>query len=151
MDGCSQSRIIPAVLQQAEGRTRPRTQDQAALVPTPTADTLPRRYADFDTLGEALDYAAEGVRGLNFHDPRGQLVRAYTFRELRDDAISVAYRLIAHGVTGGDRIALITAPGPEFPAFFFRVVFSGALPVPLPLPTSFGCQESFIHQLSVPT
>src|SRR3546814_8796897 len=53
MDGCSQSRIIPAVLQQAEGRTRPRTQDQAALVPTPTADTLPRRYADFDTLGEA--------------------------------------------------------------------------------------------------
>ena len=46
------------------------------LAPTPTDDTLPRRFADFDTLGEALDYAARGVRGLNFHDPRGTLARA---------------------------------------------------------------------------
>jgi hypothetical protein len=27
---------------------------------TPTIDTHPRRIADFDTLGEALDYAAQG-------------------------------------------------------------------------------------------
>ena len=50
------------------------------LVPTPTADVLPRRFADFATLGEALDYAAQGVRGLNFHDPRGMLVRVYPYR-----------------------------------------------------------------------
>lgn len=118
-------------------------------MPTPTADTLPRRYADFNTLGEALDYAAEGVRGLNFHDPRGQLVRAYPFRELRDDAVRVAYRLMAHGVKGGDRIALIAETGPEFAAFFFGVVYAGAWPVPLPLPTSFGGKESYIDQLSV--
>jgi fatty-acyl-CoA synthase len=118
-------------------------------VPTPTADTLPRRYADFNTLGEALDYAAEGVRGLNFHDPRGQLVRAYPFQELRDDAVRVAYRLMAHGVKGGDRIALIAETGPEFAAFFFGVVYAGAWPVPLPLPTSFGGKESYIDQLSV--
>ena len=118
-------------------------------MPTQTADTLPRRYADFNTLGEALDYAAEGVRGLNFHDPRGQLVRAYPFRELRDDAVRVAYRLMAHGVKGGDRIALIAETGPEFAAFFFGVVYAGAWPVPLPLPTSFGGKESYIDQLSV--
>ena len=29
---------------------------------TPTLDTLPRRLADFGTLGEALDYAATGWR-----------------------------------------------------------------------------------------
>ena len=40
---------------------------------TPTLDTLPRRLADFATLGEALDYAAKGKRGLNFHDARGTL------------------------------------------------------------------------------
>lgn len=45
------------------------------LQPTPTADALPRRFADFATLGDALDYAAQGVRGFNFHDPRGTLVR----------------------------------------------------------------------------
>ncbi|MEA3050444.1 MAG: fatty-acyl-CoA synthase, partial [Sphingomonadales bacterium] len=54
------------------------------IAPTPTDDALPRRFADFDTVGEALDYAALGVRGLNFHDPRGVLVRAYPFRELRE-------------------------------------------------------------------
>ena len=43
---------------------------------TPSVDALPRRYADFATLGEALDYAAQGLRGLNFHDARGQLARA---------------------------------------------------------------------------
>jgi fatty-acyl-CoA synthase len=44
---------------------------------TPTIDTLPRRIADFETLGEALDYAAQGRRGLNYHDARGTLTRAY--------------------------------------------------------------------------
>ena len=38
---------------------------------TPTLDTQPRRLADFATVGVALDYAAEGRRGLNFHDARG--------------------------------------------------------------------------------
>jgi hypothetical protein len=44
---------------------------------TPTLDELPRRIADFGTLGEALDYAARGSRGMNFHDARGTLVRSY--------------------------------------------------------------------------
>ena len=65
------------------------------LVPTPDGRRLPRRFADFATFGEALDYAAQGVRGLNFHDPRGTLMRAYPFAELRHDAIAIAHRLIA--------------------------------------------------------
>ncbi|KAK0359215.1 hypothetical protein LTR94_032194, partial [Friedmanniomyces endolithicus] len=63
--------------------------------PTPTADPLPRRFADFATLAEALDYAAQTARGLNFHDARGTLQRAYPFAELRDDARLAALRLIA--------------------------------------------------------
>ena len=50
---------------------------------TPTLDPLPRRLADFDTLGSALDYAATGKRGLNFHDARGSLTQAYSYAELR--------------------------------------------------------------------
>ena len=119
------------------------------LVPTPTDDALPRRFADFDTLGEALDYAARGTRGLNFHDPRGVLVRAYTFAELREDALRAAYRLIAEGVKPQDRIALIAETGTEFAALFFGAVYAGAWPVPLPLPTSFGGKDSYIDQLSV--
>ncbi|WP_374127708.1 MULTISPECIES: fatty acyl-AMP ligase [unclassified Sphingomonas] len=118
-------------------------------MPTPTHDDLPRRFADFETLGEALDYAAAGVRGLNFHDARGNLARAYPFAELRTDALDTALRLIAMGVKPLDRIALVAETGPEFAALFFAVVYAGAWPVPLPLPTSFGGRDSYIEQIRV--
>src|SRR5690242_1681934 len=79
---------------------------------TPTLDSLPRRIADFDTLGEALDYAAEGRRGLNFHDARGTLERAYPYAELREDSLTHARRFVALGIVPGDRIALIAETGP---------------------------------------
>ena len=138
------------MLQQAEGKLQARSSgDAGALIPTPTGDSLPRRFADFETLQDALDYAASGVRGLNFHDPRGRLARVYSFRELRDDAVAAAYRLVAHGVKPGDRVALIAETGAEFAALFFGVVYAGAWPVPLPLPTSFGGRDSYIDQLGV--
>ena len=122
---------------------------EQVLVPTPHADDLPRRFSDFGTFGEALDYAATGLRGLNFHDPRGNLARAYPYRELREDALDMAHRLIAHGVKPGDRVALVAETGPEFAALFCGVVYAGAWPVPLPLPTSFGGKDSYIEQLAV--
>jgi fatty-acyl-CoA synthase len=116
---------------------------------TPSVDALPRRYADFATLGEALDYAAKGERGLNFHDARGTLLRAYPYAELRADAIDAAYRLIAAGIRPGERVALIAETCAEFAQLFFGVVYAGAWPVPLPLPTSFGGRDSYIDQLRV--
>jgi fatty-acyl-CoA synthase len=119
------------------------------MVPTPTQDSLPRRLADFPTLGAALDYAAQGKRGLNFHDARGKLRLAYPFSQMREDAIACAYRLIARGVKPGDRIALIAETGEHFAQAFYGIVYAGAWPVPLPLPTSFGGKESYIDQLAV--
>ena len=116
---------------------------------TPTIDTLPRRIADFETLGEALDYAAQGRRGLNFHDARGALNRAYPYSELREDALGHARRFMALGIEPGDRIAMVAETGPEFAACFFGAVYAGAWPVPLPLPTSFGGREAYVDQLSV--
>ncbi|GAA0307265.1 fatty acyl-AMP ligase [Sphingomonas oligophenolica] len=121
------------------------------VVPTATAtgDDLARRFADFETLGEALDYAASGARGLNFHDARGALVRPYPFSELREDALAMAYRLVAAGVKPEDRIALVAETSAEFASLFFGVIYAGAWPVPLPLPTSFGGRDSYIEQLRV--
>jgi fatty-acyl-CoA synthase len=121
----------------------------ASLAPTPTDDALPRRYSDFATLGEALDYAAQGQRGLNFHDARGTLVRAYPYADLRGDAVATAHRLIAAGIGPEDRVALIAETGAEFAALFFGAVYAGAWPVPLPLPTSFGGRDSYVEQLRV--
>jgi len=122
---------------------------ETKLSPTPSDDALPRRFADFTTLGEALDYAAGGARGFNFHDPRGNLIRAYRFAELREDALSIAYRLIARGIKPGERIAMLAETGPDFAAAFFGAIYAGVWPVPLPLPTSFGGKEAYIDQLMV--
>jgi fatty-acyl-CoA synthase len=116
---------------------------------TPTLDRLPRRLADFDTIGDALDYAANGRRGLNFHDARGTLARAYAFAELREDALVNARRFIALGIGKGDRVALVAETGVDFAACFFGAVYAGAWPVPLPLPTSFGGRGAYVEQLAM--
>ena len=116
---------------------------------TPTLDTFERRLADFATLGDALDYAAKGRRGLNFHDPRGTLARAYPYAELHADSHDVARRLVKLGIKPGDRVALIAETGAEFASCFFGAVYAGAWPVPLPLPTSFGGREAYVEQLEV--
>ncbi len=122
---------------------------EGELVPTPIDCDLPRRNADFDTFGDALDYAAKSLRGFNFHDPRGRLIHPYPFSELREDALAMAYRLIASGIKPGDRIALIAETGPDFAALFCGTIYAGAWPVPLPLPTSFGGKENYIDQIAV--
>src|SRR3546814_10142026 len=81
------------------------------LVATPTHDELPRRFSDFATFGEAMDSAATGKRGLNFHDPRGNLTLPYPFSELREDSLRCAYRLVGFGVRPHDRIALVSEFG----------------------------------------
>jgi fatty-acyl-CoA synthase len=125
------------------------TSDTEQPIPTPNHDELARRLSDFATFCDALDYAAKGKRGMNFHDPRGTLKRPYPFNELRADAQAMARRLIAHGLAKGDRVALIAETGPEFAALFCGCIYAGAWPVPLPLPTSFGGKDNYIDQLSV--
>ena len=123
--------------------------DLAPAGATPTLDSLPRRLSDFATLGEALDYAAQGRRGMNFHDARGTLQRVYTYAELRRDALDLAQRFIALGLKPGDRVALVAETGAEFAACFFGAVYAGLWPVPLPLPTSFGGRDAYTDQLKV--
>jgi fatty-acyl-CoA synthase len=125
------------------------TTDLAPPGATPTLDGLPRRLADFGTIGEALDYAGQGKRGLNFHDARGSLTRAYSFTELREEALTAARRLVTLGIKPGDRVALVAETGPEFAATFFGAVYAGAWPVPLPLPTSFGGRGAYVDQLAI--
>lgn len=123
--------------------------DAAAQVPTPNDDAQPRRFSDFATFCDALDYAAAGKRGFNFHDARGTLTLAYPYAQLRTDALVAARRLIALGIVPGDRVALIAETGPHFAALFCGAIYAGAWPVPLPLPTSFGGKDNYIDQITV--
>ena len=126
----------------------PQSTIEPDAMPTPTLDPLPRRIADFATLGAALDYAAQGRRGLNFFDARAVLARAYPFADLRRDALADAARLVAAGVAPGDRVTLIAETSAEFVRLFFGAIYAGALPTPLPLPTSFGGRDAYVEQIS---
>ena len=69
------------------------------MTPTPTAnDTLTQRPGGFASLPEALDYAARGKTGLNFHSARGELARALSYAELRERAIEAARGLVKAGL-----------------------------------------------------
>ncbi len=121
----------------------------AVLTPTPNDCDHPRRRSDFATFNEAIDYAAESAKGLNFHDMRGTLERVYPFAEMRADAHRAARQLVAMGIGKEDRVALVAETSAEFAALFCACTYVGAWPVPLPLPTTFGGKESYIEQLSV--
>ncbi len=120
-----------------------------SLQPTPNDCGLPRRRADFATFDAAIDYAAQSAKGLNFHDMRGQLAHAYSYEQMREDALAMGRRMVAMGIAKGDRVALIAETSPEFAALFCACIYVGAWPVPLPLPTTFGGKEGYIEQLGV--
>ena len=62
-----------------------------SLTATPTTSpALATRRSDFDTICEALDYAARGDTGFNFFSAKGDLAQVLTYRELRERARSSA-------------------------------------------------------------
>jgi fatty-acyl-CoA synthase len=119
-----------------------------SLRPTPTDSVgLRRRLADFETLSDALDYAAQGETGMNFYSARGALEIVLPYRELQSRAEDLGRRLVGMGIAPGDRIALLAATHPDFLAMFFACQYAGAIPVPMPLPTAFGRREAYIEQI----
>lgn len=118
------------------------------LTPTPTNDPdLPRRMADFDTLLDALDYGAQGLCGFNFYSARGELEHVLPFADLQKRAIAAAKRLAGLNLEPQSRVALIADTHPDFIVGFFATQYAGLLPVPLPLPTSFGGRDGYVEQL----
>lgn len=119
------------------------------IEPTPTQDLIiKRRLADFPTLVDALEYAAKGERGFNFYSSRGQLQVAATFTEIRDRARAIGHKLVGLGIEPQARIALIAETSADFVCFFMGCQYASVLPVPMPLPTSFGGRDGYVQQLS---
>ncbi len=118
------------------------------MIATPTlSDDLPTRRADFETLPEALDYAARGTTGLNFHTAKGELSHVLTYAELRERAVELARGLIRAGLKPRDRVLLIADTYPEFVVAFLACQYASLLPVPVAVPTTLGGRDSYIAGL----
>ncbi|MEM7492546.1 MAG: fatty acyl-AMP ligase [Pseudomonadota bacterium] len=116
------------------------------LVKTPNANSIEFNCGGFETLSEALDYAATGVTGLNFYSVRGELQHVLPYSELRERAISMAARLTTE-TKPRDLIGLIAETSPDFAVMFFACQYAGVLPVPISVPVTLGSNEFYKDQL----
>jgi fatty-acyl-CoA synthase len=108
---------------------------------------LPLRNASFDTLTEALEYASGGETGYNFYDGRGELSSVISYRELREQAQTLARRLLSLGCRRGARVALVAETEPMFHRFFFACQYAGLIPVALPAGFQLGARKAYVEQL----
>ena len=118
------------------------------MIPTPTInDDLAQRRAEFQTLPEALDYAARGRTGFNFHTGKGVLSDSLSYRELRDRSVAIARGLIQAGIKKGDRLVVLADTDPDIIAMFLACQYASVLPVPVALPAAIGGRDAYVAGL----
>ena len=119
------------------------------LVKTPTLNqSLPQRIADFATLAEGLDYAAQGVTGLNFYSGRGALEYILPYSELRRRALILSRKLMSTGLKRFDRVAIVAETGPDFIVTFFACQYAGLVPCPVPYSMYIGGREAYEQRIA---
>ena len=119
---------------------------KSELQPTDVAGCRIRR-AEFSTLTEALDYAATGRAGFNFYSGRGELLAVLPYRDLKDQAQSLARRMIRAGLHRGERVAIIAESTADFVRAFWASQYAGLIPVPLPTPAAFAGRVNYIDHI----
>jgi len=117
------------------------------MEPTVTEHALAFRPADFSSLAEALDYAAQGATGMNFYSGRGELSVVLPYAVLRQQAQTLARRLNGLGLEQGARVALIAETNADFVRFFFACQYAGLVPVPLPVSVNLGSHRAYVNHL----
>jgi fatty-acyl-CoA synthase len=127
--------------------TRPDGHENESMQPTPTNKTLAVKTQGFGSLVDALEYAAQGASGYNFYDHKGQLTEALTYANLRDQAQTLARKLLGLGLSKGDRVGIIAETDPAFHRFFFACQYAGLIPVALPAAIQLGAHKAFVNQV----
>ncbi|MCB1947444.1 MAG: fatty acyl-AMP ligase [Burkholderiales bacterium] len=117
------------------------------LTPTPTRNTLAQQLAEFDTLTNALEYAAQGITGYNFYNAKGHLHSVLPYKSLRNNARSLAQRLAGLNLVRGSRVAIIADTSPEFIELFFACRYAGLVPFAMPVPVNLGSHGIYVQQL----
>ncbi|NHN85118.1 fatty acyl-AMP ligase [Acetobacter musti] len=132
------------VISRIENASAPTGFQDTTLSPVPSPSGQKRRYGDFATFTEALDYAAQGTAGFNIYSGRGVLLEALPYAVLREQAREMALRLLALGLKPGDRVGLIAESDGDFARIFFGCQYAGLVATPMPLPVAFGGREAYL-------
>ncbi|WP_020180142.1 fatty acyl-AMP ligase [Methylopila sp. M107] len=100
------------------------------------------------TILDALEAAARGAEGFNFHSGKGVLTEALSYTALVEQARALAAKLLGAGVKPGEHVALIADTEGDFVRLFFACAYAGVVPAPMPLPMAFGGREGYIAHLA---
>ncbi len=109
---------------------------------------MPQRLADFETIAEGLDYAAQGDTGFNFYSSRGVLDKVLPYRVLRKLARSSARKLLNSGLKPGDRVGIVAETGADFMSVFFGCQYAGLIPCPVPYSMHIGGKEAYVTRVA---
>ena len=114
----------------------------------PTLNTrLVHRRADFRSVPEMLNYAAQGETGVTFYNAKGEILSALSWQDVRARAHVVARKLIGAGFEKGERILVTADTWPGFFDIFFGCQYAGLLPVPVSIPVGIGGKDAYLDQL----
>ena len=117
------------------------------LKPTLSASGIAHQPGTFETLTDALDYAATGQSGVNFYSADGELYAPVTYAALRAQSIALAYKLAATFPRGA-HIGLIAETSPSFLIAFMACQYAGMIPAPMSLPVAFGGRDAYKWQIA---
>ena len=109
---------------------------------------LPKRLATFQTLSEALDYAAQTNAAIGFHNARGNRTYQLTYSELRRDSRRLACKLARLGLNREAKIGIFAETHPDFLRLFYACQYGGFTAVPLPVPIGLGDRRDYEEQLN---
>ena len=110
--------------------------------------TLPFRQADFDSLAEAMDYAAQTESGASFYDLRGKCQHVLPYRDIREQAIHLAKCLLSLGLERGQHLGIVAEMHPDFLVTFYACQYGGFVAIPLPVLSGLGGRRGYELQLA---
>jgi fatty-acyl-CoA synthase len=108
---------------------------------------LAHRRANFQSVPEMLNYAAQGETGVTFYNAKGEILSALSWHDVRARAHVVARKLIGAGFEKGERVLLTADTWPGFFDIFFGCQYAGLLPVPVSIPVGIGGKDAYLDQL----
>ncbi|MEM8775525.1 MAG: AMP-binding protein, partial [Pseudomonadota bacterium] len=101
----------------------------------------------FETLTDALDYAAIGENAVHFHDSGQEDAVSLSYTEMREKALALAEKLAAR-FERHSHIGLIAESSPDFLVAFMGCQYAGMVPAPMSLPAAFGARETYKWQIA---
>lgn len=107
-----------------------------------------QRVGDFDTIAQALDYAAGGATGLRIYDNKGEYFQNISYAQLRIRAIETAGKLLSLGLKRGDTVAIIADTCADFFALFYGCQYAGLLACPLPYAIYMGGKAAYLKRIA---